>query len=198
MFWIIMLIGISLVVMQGVLAYKDGYFTQLQMRHQDILEGYSFMEHGGMLSDVFIITPLVAYIVSTYKLNYMSWESLIIFLISIGISLFAGISYNKSGSLTPEAHTHDGKTTPTGWVHGIYAIPCFWVVMLFYVEGALNHLIISANIILLISAILMGFSYLGVVKFNKNWKFKKQDRVQMYSLDAVIIFITAIIYFRLF
>lgn len=196
-FLTVWLTGASLVLIQGYLAYHDGFLTENQMlRRHRIKNGYSFMQHGGMWADMFVISPLVAYIVSKYDLAYspnvqgnILWlPALSLLLVSIGVCLTAGVMFARSGKVIPEAHAHDGKTTVAGWIHGWFAMVCLWAILMFYL------LPISPKVpdheILAITGILSSFFFLGATKFTSRWTPKKQDLVQVLALSFVLWCIT--------
>jgi hypothetical protein len=100
MLYLLLFVGIVLVVIQGACAYFDGYLTQAQMHAQGVLNGYSFMEHGGMWADVLVISPLVAYIATKYELKYTAWYSLLIFAIAVIATIAAGSATIKFFAVT--------------------------------------------------------------------------------------------------
>ncbi len=161
--------GVVLVFVQGISSWFDGYLTQAYMRSHGVTNGWSFMEHGGMWSDVFIISPVVAYIVSKYDVEYFSQWGLIILGVALVVSLAMGAMYQKNGITIPEAHTHDGTTTLAGWIHGLFAVAAIWTCALFYLN------LVSPSVlkfdVLVISLLLTPFFFLGVVKFSDRWTF---------------------------
>lgn len=175
-FWSILATGVALVVIQGIYAWMDGYLTQKQMRSHGTTNGWSFMEHGGMWADVFPISPLVAYITS-YKLEYFSWWGLGLLALSGILTVAAIKGYEKGGLKTPEAHTHDGRTTAAGWIHGLFAMVGLWIFALFYFTPITPSA--SPRDIVIVSLLLTPFFYLGVVKFSPRWKFEKWVRWQV-------------------
>ncbi|HET8575224.1 MAG TPA: hypothetical protein VFM02_03595, partial [Candidatus Paceibacterota bacterium] len=167
-FWSIWILGIALVILQGFFAYRDGYFTQRQMRcTHGIVSGWAFIEHGGMWADVFIVSPLVAFIVSRYDFNYTAWYSWVLLIADIALSIFAGRAYAEAGKKTPEAHTHHGKTTVAGWIHGFFAVVGIWIVALFFLTPARPP--VSVTDLLIVAGILTPFFVLGIMKFNRRW-----------------------------
>ena len=82
MFWLVLTIGVILVLAQGVFSYRDGYLTKKQMATRGIRHGWSFLEHGGMWADIFIISPLIAYVSSQHQLAYVSPKSTIFLLLT--------------------------------------------------------------------------------------------------------------------
>ncbi len=61
--WAVLVTGLFLVCVQGATSWMDGYLSQKQMKKElGIYDGWSFLQHGGMWADVFIVSPLVAYI----------------------------------------------------------------------------------------------------------------------------------------
>lgn len=156
-------VGILSVAVQGLFSYYDGYFTRKQMliRHQRG-EGKSFLQHGGMWADVFIITPIVAYLASSGYLNYSSVVSGILFACSLVIW---GIAAQYFRSLPfPEAHVHDGRITIAGWIHLSYAVLGTWAIAVYYFSRPpLVDLIAT-------STLLTPFFFLGSFKFGRDWK----------------------------
>ena len=71
-FFVTWLIGIMFVVAQGIATYTGGYFSQSQMVARGITNGWSFCNHAGMYADIFIVSPVIAYIMSNYELSYFS------------------------------------------------------------------------------------------------------------------------------
>lgn len=189
MFLTILLIGIFLVLVQGFLAWQDGYFTQAQMQAHGVATGYSFMEHGGMWSDVFIISPLVAYLVTRYRFAYTAWWSWLILVIAVAATVPANMAYNKIGLRFPVAHNHDGHITRTGWIHVLFGIAVMWIVLMFYFTPL--HPPASAHDIVGVSLILTPFFFLGMVDFNRRWVFLKEAKITLaisiLSLWAITI-----------
>lgn len=168
--WYIFLTAILLIILQGIFAYIDGYLTrgQMIMRHgYSAYSGYSLTEHGGMWADVFIISPLVAHITGTYRFAYMSWWSILILIGAVTITICAGYGYRQASVQNPEAHCHNGKTTMAGWIHGIFAAPTIWILVLFYFTPASPQ--VSKNDLVTASTLLTPFFFMGVVKWNRWW-----------------------------
>lgn len=160
LFWTILELGIALVLVQAVSSWFDGYFTQSQMRARGIKNGWAFIEHGGMWADVFVISPIVAYAVSRYQLDYFSKLGLLILAGAIVVSLAMGSMYQKNGVVTPEAHTHNGKTTLAGWIHGLFATVAIWIVMLVYLNMTIP--LVSRMDIIVFSLLLTPFFTLAL------------------------------------
>ncbi|MDP3956845.1 MAG: hypothetical protein Q8P97_02515 [bacterium] len=181
--------GILLVVVQGVASYFDGFLTQSQLRSRGI-RGWSFMQHGGMWADVFVISPIVAYTVGRYRLEFFSKWGLVILGFSVVLSLAAGYMYQQGGIRTPEAHTHHGVTTVAGWIHGLFAVAAIWVCGMVYLN--LTSPPMSRTDLVVISVLLTPFFYLGVAKFSEHWVFKPQDKVQVAVSIAAVWVVTGI------
>jgi hypothetical protein len=190
-FCIVYGVGVLLVVLQGIASWKDGYFSQLQLYSRAKRNSWAFIEHGGMWSDVFVISPIVAFAVSKYQLHYFSTWGLVILFVAIVLSLAMGELYKAGGAITPEAHTHDGKTTVAGWIHGIFAVAAIWIVSMVYI--GLTTPAVSKTDIIVFSILLTPFSYLGSAKFNKRWKF---DKFAKRQCAVVLIAIWAITFLR--
>lgn len=163
-FWTILIVGILLVVLQGVASWYDSYFSQEQiMRVHHIDNATSFLQHGGMWSDVLIISPIVAYVASKYSFDYSSWEAIALFGCVFVFALVMGEMYRHGGVIHPEAHTHDGYTTFAGRIHGLFAIIALWVCVEVYFGWTTP--VVSKTDILIISVPLTLFIPLGVKKF---------------------------------
>jgi len=169
LFWLTLAVGVLFVIVQGIAAWSDGYLTQTQMRSHGVTNGWSFFEHGGMWADVFVISPIVAYSVSNYKLDYFSKGGLTLFAIALVVSLAMGYMYQRGGITTREAHTHDGITPLAGWIHGIYAVAAIWVSAMVFLNFTTPS--VSRVDIIVISILLTPFFYLGIVKFSERWVF---------------------------
>lgn len=127
-FWI----GYSLIALQVLCAIEDHYFNQSQLRRMGVYHAYSLMQHGGFWCDVFLVTPIAAYVAKNYQLAYLSWWSFLIFAAVVAFVMIAGYFYVKIGDAIPVPYAHDGKTPLAGWVHGIFAVAALWIIGMFY------------------------------------------------------------------
>ena len=142
------------------------------------------MEHGGMWADVFIISPIVAYVTTSFDIKVTSWWNTAIVILSIVTTLAALKMYAAGGIKNPEAFTHHGKTTAVGWIHGFYAAAATWAILTFYLTPLSPSP--SRSQILVISCLLSPFFFiLGVAKFNWKWRFEKPAVIQVVTLSAI-------------
>ena len=183
-FWMVYGLGILLVVLQGFASWKDGYFSQWQMYSRRIRNGWAFIEHGGMWSDVFVVSPIVAFAISKYQLHYFAKSGLVILFVSVSLSLAMGELYKAGGAIIPEAHTHDGKTTLAGWIHGMFAVVAIWTVAVVYLN--LTTPTVSRTDMIIFSVLLTPFFFLGSVKFSRKWKFDRIAKLQTFIGIAVV------------
>ena len=189
MFFTIMTLGVSLVILQFIAAYFDGWFCQSQMRSLGN-RGFAIVEHGGMWADILVVSPTLAFVVSRYHLNYLSWWSLCI-LVAIVIFTFWSLKHYESvGKIISEAHTHHGKTTFAGWIHGFYAAPAMWVFVLFLLTPV--EPTASVRGLLLVALTLTVLFPLGLIKFNREWKWESshswQTGIELVVVWSVTIF----------
>lgn len=182
MFWKVFFIGVVLVFIQGLFAFLDGYLTQKQMRIHG-LTGYSFMEHGGMLADIILITPIVAYLISTYNFTYFSLRGLVIGVLVLGFVLFSLSQYTKTG--ISEAHQHNGRTTIAGWIHALYAAISLWYLISFYFSKLTPQ--ISHRDLLAMAVILTIFFPLVVIKFSDNWSFHRNFPTVQICIECIMV-----------
>ena len=188
-FFVILICGIYLVVMQGITSHKDGYFSQKQMRVRGN-RGFAFVEHGGMWADVFLIAPAVAYIMSKYHLDYTSWWSLLILTGVAEFVVWTAKAYETIAMMgVPEAHTHHGKTTAAGWIHAVSATWWIWIILLFFLTPIKPRA--SPGDMIITSLIITAWAPLGLVKFNNPlWKWTKSNSQQIGGEIAVLWAIT--------
>lgn len=188
-YWLIIAIGAVLVSIQGTCAHFDGYFSQAQIIEvHGIRNAYAFLEHGGMWSDVFIVTPIVAYIMCRYRLPYYRWIEILLLVVTIFVCFAAGIMYQEVGKIFPEAHTHFGYTPLAGWIHGLYAIAVIWICALFYLTRVAPQ---PSKDMIVLSSGLSVHVVLGVMKFNPYWSLSKEALVQITVSIAMIWVVTA-------
>mgnify|MGYP001336769392 CR=1 FL=1 len=186
----VLAISIGLVFIQGLLSWYDGYLTQGQMRASGINNGWAFVEHGGMWGDAFFISPILAYLLGTYQIAYVSTVGLVTFAIIAAGGLAAGCWHRDRGITEPEAHTHDGRTTKAGYIHALFAVFAIWTITLAYLNQMTPPIRVSE--VGVISCILTPFFFIGVTKFSKRWSLKSDARrqvaIQLIILWGVTVF----------
>ena len=168
----VLIVGELLVLLQGILAYKDGYLTRKEMReYHDIaytLKGFSFMQHGGMWADVLLVSPLMAYLVHVHAFAYDSWAGLAVLAGSALVIRVLGRMYAAVSLKVPEAHAHDGKTTWAGRVHGAYALPCMWLLVMYYL-GPRREPGESYDDMIFTSKCLTPYFFIDAAKWSHRW-----------------------------
>ncbi|HEX3531746.1 MAG TPA: hypothetical protein VH988_32195 [Thermoanaerobaculia bacterium] len=191
-FWTVLAAGVSLVGLQGFFAHADGYFSHRQILHvHNISNAYAFIEHGGMWADVFITTPIAAYIVCRYRLPYFSWPGLLVLVLALAFGTAAGLVYQEMGKTFPEAHTHFGHTPPAGWIHGLFAVAALWIIGMFYLTHTEPQ---RSNDIIVVSMGLTALLALGVMKFNPRWSWSTEALIQV-ALSATLLWIITAFWF---
>jgi hypothetical protein len=126
--------SIFLVLLQGWFASRDNFLTVPQMVWQKgFKQGLPFLYHGGMWADVFLISPLLAYMVGRYGYTWnmasVSW--VFAFGLVASVVMHLGVYLRLPH---PEAHAYSGELTPAGWIHLPYMAACFTVIALFYLK----------------------------------------------------------------
>jgi len=180
-FWTTLAIGIGFVVVQGITSHFDGYFSKAQLNSRGVV-AWSFLEHGGMWADVFIISPVVAYALSKYRLDYTVYWGTGTFLFSALFTLIMVEIYRREGMKMGDHCTHDGVTTIAGWIHAAYAFIAICVMLQVFL--GLTTPVVSKGDIVIFAIMLTPFFYLGVAKFSSEWAFSRQDEVQVAALTA--------------
>ena len=182
--------GVALVFIQGFLAWTDGFLTKAQMRSRGVNAGWSFLEHGGMWADVFLVSPIVAYLLAKYRLAFTSIWGLLVLACTLVLMAIMGRRYRHTGVRVPEAHAHGGRTTPAGWVHGAFAVIAFWTCGLFYLNLTTPRAAVSD--VVGISTLLIVFCFLGVAKFSASWRFTTPDRWQIGAEVAALLVLACV------
>lgn len=176
-----------MVVLQGVAAWNDGFFTQRQLHKRGVLDGESFLSHGGMWADIIIISPLVTYILVDHKI-ILNTSSLLLFSFSIFVSGVLGYVYYIKGVTIPHPHAHDGKTTLAGWIHNVFTVSALFVLLLPY-TGFISPLFTASEFLWMAIALTVFFVF-GIVKFDTHWRVQKFEVVQVVAEIFVLWLIT--------
>lgn len=196
-FAIVTVAGWGLIVLQGFAAYKDGFFSAEQLRGMLWLPHYkggpyAFTEHGGMWIDFFVMTPLLAFVIATYRLPYFSLWGLVELAIAVAITVALVKMWQGFGHFYPEAHAHDprGPYDPAlpiaGWVHGFYMAIVIWICVMYYTVADPR----PGFDMMLVSLGLNAVLTLGVMKFNPGWHWDKGAVMQVASLCVVVWAVT--------
>jgi hypothetical protein len=179
-----------MITLQFIYAWQDHYATQRQLRTQGITNAYSLLQHGGWWSDIFLVTPVIAYLTDKYRFAYTSWYSILTFVIVAAFTMQAGHIYNKIGRAIPVPYSHDGKTPPAGWVHGIFAVAALWIMVMFYLTPIAPPA--STHDLIMISALFTPFFFLGLYDFSRRWIFYRGAKIQFIVEVAILWTVTLI------
>jgi hypothetical protein len=166
----------GLILAQFIEAGLDKFGTRKQLKARGV-DGYCFTQHGGMLSDVIIVSPIVAYILSKHWFDLFGWRSILIGAIDIVVVLKLLSVYRVWSVKTPEAHAHNGKITIAGWIHTVYAVIGIWTVAMFYFAPATPAVPLAD--MLVVTLLFMPWCVLGTVKFSPLWSLKNSDIMTM-------------------
>lgn len=188
-FWATLVVGIAFVVVQGITSYFDGYFSKAQLYSRGIV-AWSFLEHGGMWADVFIISPIVAHALSKYQLNYSAHWGTATFMVSIVVVLGLVEFYRRMGMRMGDHCTHDGVTTIAGWIHAAYAFAAVFVLLQIFL--GLTTPVVSKGDIVIFATLLTPLFYLGVAKFGSDWGPSTQDKWQVAALTVGVWVLAAV------
>jgi hypothetical protein len=174
----------SMCLLQAIRAWQDKYFSQKQLRARGITNAYSHLQHGGWWANIFIISPMVAYITTKYQLAYFSWYSLIIFIVAtVFVWLTGYVGYAKKGEekmpdvMLPDSYVHDKRLTSAGKIHLAFAVAVLYIITMFYFTPLKPA--VSRGDFFLISAWLTPFFFMGICKFTRRWTFSKFAQVQV-------------------
>jgi hypothetical protein len=154
----------SLVALQAWLAYRDHFLTVYQMQENGVSSGLPFIYHFGMWGDLFIISPLAAYIVGRF-LN--SWRRLrwIAASLAAGFLVSAYMHWTYLSANFPEAHVQNHQLTTVGWAHVLYmgfALAVFTQFFLF-TTNIPRALLKVASFLLVLHVVLGTHMVLGLI-----------------------------------
>jgi hypothetical protein len=107
-----------LVLAQLVLAYEDQFFTVAQMRQRGFDQGLPFAWHFAMWGDLFVISPLAAYLVDRFHDQWSRPRMLLS--LAIGLISSAVLHWTYTFGVFPEAHVIGHALTGAGVVHLFY------------------------------------------------------------------------------
>lgn len=193
LFILVIIAGEGLILLQAFAAFRDGLFSDNQDEWSRWHgQAYTFLQHGGMWADFFIITPLVAYLVGEYQFYYLSSLGLSILVVSLVLwTILAVYIYAPMGKQSPEAHAHDGNITIAGWIYVLYATFASWIIAMMYIHNMAEPYLLNKDIIIT-SVALVPWIIAGVMKFTPQWKFNSASITQVYVGILGIIFLTLV------
>ena len=155
-----------------------------------VYHAYSLMQHGGFWCDVFLVTPIAAYVAKNYQLAYLSWWSFLIFAAVVAFVMIAGYFYVKIGDAIPVPYAHDGKTPLAGWVHGIFAVAALWIIGMFYLTPIKP--LPSVRDLIVISSLFTPFFFLGIYDFSRRWVFHRGAKIQ-FAVELAVLWIVTVV-----
>jgi len=119
------------VLLQGYIAWSDGFLTPAQMQAHGVAQGLPFVAHGAMWSDATLFAGTMATVMTNYARQWKARHWAIS--LAVGLVASAGMHWGVyvSGGL-PEAHVRDGAVTSVGIIHFVYMGTGIAVVVLFY------------------------------------------------------------------
>jgi hypothetical protein len=132
--------GTLMVILQGIFAYNDNFFTVTQMRAKGFEKGVPLLYHLGIWGDFLILTPLMSYIVAKYGDQWQTKEIYSSGIIGIVSIIVLGFIWAKSAQHgLPESHTYGGKITAAGFVHAVYFVVVLAVIILTFFYTAISQ-----------------------------------------------------------
>ncbi len=188
-FALVMFLGEALVALQGLVSWNDEYFSAPQMQREGH-RGYSFLQHGGMWADFFLITPLTAWLVGKYNFAHTPTVALIFAAALVLWEALAVFVFVPAGEIVPEAHTRGGHITAAGWILILYAGIATGIIAMVYLPGYTMPAVSNADIII-VSVVLVPWLILGVVKFSSAWRMSGQIFTQMVAVVIAVATLAA-------
>jgi hypothetical protein len=118
--------GFIWILVVGMFAYRDGMLTphQMVLKHPSQPRGLPFIWHGGMWADMFILTPIIGFIVMKYGDSWSvgQWGSMLALWLVFSIVMFWTYILNK----TPDCLAWSAGISIAGRLHFLYIVGiCF-------------------------------------------------------------------------
>ncbi len=166
---LILLFGLLMATGQAIFAYQDSFLTVSQMKGRGFNKGLPLVAHAGIWGDLFVLTPLLAVIVASYSDRWSFSAITISVIIGIASTVIMGLIWvNGAKHGLPEAHTHEGKMTVAGYIHGIFmAAAIAGIILFFFYSGISRKDAIIVSIILAFHFIYGTHIVLGL--FHPSW-----------------------------
>lgn len=160
----VLAVSVIWVLAEGFLAYRNGMLTPKQMsaKYPD-WRGLPFIAHGGMLGDIFIISPLAGIIVGTYGSSWTLVQIVTMFAITMALSGVMHWTYVQTPFPDSLAWKGDGITA-AGWLHVIYMGVAFAIIGLLYLctPSPNPPLVLLAGLLLCVHVVIGTHILLGV------------------------------------
>lgn len=153
----------SLIAIQLLLAYRDGFLTVAEMQEKGIDRGLPFVWNFGLWGDLFIVSPLAAIIVASYWKRWRPSQIQMSTVLGMIATLVMVCIYSFSN--TPESHMYDRQITPAGYVHLAYttlAVTIFFL-LYFYTPRPSAAILIWSSILLWLHAFIGTHMALGIL-----------------------------------
>lgn len=133
MFLFTLVVAELMLALAAFLAYVDGYWNKFQVALYHSGRGLPFTGHAMMFMDSLLISPMIAWIVAKHSSRWKLWQCLACFATSLVLSGFMHfVSYANDAKRKPTFVHHNGRLTPSGWVHFLYMAGAMAVILLFY------------------------------------------------------------------
>jgi len=173
----------ALVLLGGYLAYRDDFLTARQMvNNKGFKDGLPFLAHAGMWGDFFLVSPLIAVIISKFA---GQWSYIMIgscFVVAYIISATMHKLYVTAK--IPESHTYGGRLTGTGKVHLVYMAIAIAILLLFFfcTKEVSKVMALSTSIILAVHIAIGNHVLVGLFKPSWFSRFPHKEKSTMISI----------------
>lgn len=171
----------GLILLAAIFAFKDKHFAPSQARgqlHPSHTKTFTFLEHGGMWSDFFVVSPLIAWLIAGYSKEWGTVEILFFVGVSSIVSIGLLFYWDKIESDVSDSLRHSNKVTAAGKTHFVYMAIVLSVLGMFFLrtQG------VSLQIELLVASIVSAHVLLCSVQ--PSWKLHKK-----FTLDRAYVFL---------
>jgi len=126
-------LSLFVVILSAVISWYEGNLSIGQMTSRGISDGFPFLKHTGMWSDLLLITPALG-IMCLYAKQWSSGAIMKKLLIAVGVSLVLHMAWSSMTTVQEHILGPGMTFTASGLVHAFYLAAALSIVLLFYMN----------------------------------------------------------------
>jgi hypothetical protein len=192
---LLVMVGLMLLVwLQIRAADTDKYLTVEQLLNRG-LKALSWDRHYAMPLDFCIIPPTVALSIFLCGMQWTTKNMIVAGLLSAGVIVLCVYVLWIGGN---EAHVHDGKPTPAGYQHGVYAAIAAWafIMVLCFTPQPEPVLLLILCIVVPAFFFVGQHMFLGMINFRGSASTFSGNPLSDIKGWAVLVVITGAVWWR--
>ncbi len=131
-FLLVYLLMQSIILVMWIYAFRHGLLKKGQTTKSSSKPMGYLIQHGGVWGDIIYISALVGWFHYEFSRHWTNGATALSWMVSIAFSTFMIGRWRSFSKVANDAMSMDEKTTPVGWLHGLYMIVALTYVFLFY------------------------------------------------------------------